>query len=285
MVSAENIGKKTVCKKCGELFRIRVGEAAPVRSDSAKSASGRGIVPDSPAPSDLDVYGLDEQPAEARTTNGSPVEDSSASSGGDGAVPPPPRMKAYKPMTEAQKKKIAKRAAKIEKTKVSNATVGVSFGAVLAIALFGWRIYRVVHRIERAANRANAAQSAPGDIDSFDPKTIADAMDKDVAERIVQPTTSEAREWLDPKYPNHAVAEMPIQTAREMVAGFYERGAEKVFVLDPADLNGTFLTAEIAVRLPKEPALRKKCLEWAAKHEGDAPGPDLGQKFLLITTD
>ena len=242
--------------------------------------------PQSPA-SDIDVYGLDEEPEAPRPQVRSAVETSSASAGGDDSGPLPDRLKSYQPLTAAQKKEIAKRAVKIEKTKVSNATVGVSFGVMLAIALFGWRIYRVLNRFERAANRANAAQTAPGEFLAFDPKSAADATDKEVAEMIGQPTTAEAREWLDQaKYPNHAVMEMSPQTAQEMVAGFYERCAEKVYVLDPASINGTFLTAQFAVRLPKGPAPRKRCLEWAAKHEGDeSPAADVGQKYLLITTD
>ena len=104
---------------------------------------------------------------------------------------------------------------------------------------------------------------------------------------IAQPAAAEARDWLDPaKYPNHAVKEMPAQAAREMVAGFYERGAEKVYVLEPASIGNAILTDEFAVKLPQSPLQRKKCLLWAAKHEGDGPpAADLGQKYLLIMTD
>jgi hypothetical protein len=286
-VSAEHVGKKTTCKGCGAQFRIQVGGVAPVRSEPARRASARAEAPESPPRSDVDVYGLDEEPAAPLSQGSRPVETSLASPGGDDSAPLPKRPEAYKPLSAAQKKKIAKRAAKIEKTKTSNATVGVSFGAVLAIALFGWRMYRVTHRFERAANRLNAAQAAPGEVVVLDPKSAADATDKEAAEMIAQPTTAEAREWLDPaKYPNHSVMEMPTQTAQEMVAGFYERGAEKVYVLDPTSISGTLLTAEFAVKLPKDPAQRKQCLEWAAKYEeGESPAADVGQKYLLITTD
>jgi hypothetical protein len=287
-VSAEHNGKKTVCQNCGAMFRIVIGRTAPVRSESARPPSGRDVDPGSSAHDELDVYGLKEEPVVPLSGGGARSEDSAATgSGSDDSAPLPSRLKPYKPLSESQKKKIAKRAAKIEKTKASSATVGVSFGAVLAFALIGWRIYRIFNRIERAANRANAEQSAPAEVFAVDPTTAMAKMDKEVGIMIAQPTTAEARDWLNPdKYPNHAVMEMPVQTAREMVAGFYERGAEKVYVLDPSSVNGTLLTAQFAVRLPQDQTLRKRCFEWQAKHEGDeSPAPDLGQRYLLITTD
>ena len=94
-------------------------------------------------------------------------------------------------------------------------------------------------------------------------------------------------DWLDAaKYPNHSVMEMSAENARAMVAGFYERGAEKVYVLDPTALGNSLVTAQFAVKLPKDAAARQKCLEWEAKYqEQDHPSPDQGQKYLLITTD
>ena len=287
-VSAEHVGKKTVCKNCGAMFRISESGTSSARNESSRSTSGRDADPESAALANLDVYGLNEEPIAPRNEGGS-LSDEPAATGPtrEDSSPLPGRLKPYKPLSDAQKKKIAKRAEKIERSKASSATVGVSFGAVLAFALIGWRMYRIFNRIERAVNRADAVQSAPGEVIVVDPKTMAAEIDKEVATMIVQPTTAEARDWLDPaKNPNHSVAEMPLPTAREMVAGFYERGAEKVYVLDPSSINGGFVTAEFAVRLPQDPARRKQCLEWAAKHEeADSPAPDVGQKFLLITTD
>jgi hypothetical protein len=71
-----------------------------------------------------------------------------------------------------------------------------------------------------------------------------------------------------------------------MVAGFYQRGAEKVYILDPTTIGNAVITAQIGVKLPRDPNQRKQCLEWAAKYEGEEqPSPDRGQKYLLITTD
>jgi hypothetical protein len=200
-------------------------------------------------------------------------------------MPPPPRMQAYKPLSEAKKKRIAKNAAKADRMKPSNATFGVSFGTALAIALIGWRFYRAFHRYERAAPQANAVQAAT--LEDFDPKAIIAAMDKEVEKMVAEPSTAEARDWLDTaKYPNHGVMEMSIENAREMVGGFYQRGAEKVYVFDPTTLGNTVITAQIGVTLPSDTAQRKQCLAWAAKYEGgEPPSPDQGQKYLLITTD
>ncbi len=191
----------------------------------------------------------------------------------------------YKPLSEAKKKQIAKRAAKADRMKPSNATLGVSFGTVLAIALIGWRVHRIFTRFERAAARANAAQAATDE--DFDPRVILVEMDKAVEKMIADPSTAEARDWLDAaKHPNHAVMGMSIEKAREMVAGFYERGSAKVCIIEPTTMGNTVNAAQIAVKLPQDPAQRKQCLEWAARYEeGEPPSPDRGQKYLLITTD
>src|SRR5262249_19310899 len=172
-----------------------------------------------------------------------------------------------------------------DRSKPTTATVGVSFGVVLAIALFGWRIHRRINRGIRAAERLNAAQTAPAEL--VDHKAMLAQMDKQVAKMVAQPTTAEAGDWLDPaKYPNHTVMEMPTARAREMVAGFYQRGAEKVYVLEPEALGNGFITAQFAIKLSQDPAQRTQCLEWQANCEGEEqPEPDVGQKYLLITTD
>jgi hypothetical protein len=194
-------------------------------------------------------------------------------------------MKAYAPLTAAQKKKIAKRADKIDRTKATTAGVGVSFGAVLAIALFGWRMHGRLNRASRSLERLRANQSAPAEVG--DPAVMFAEVDKYAARMLKEPGTAEAREWLDPaKFPNHAVMEMSADHAREMVAGFYERGAERVAILDPTKLGDAMITAEIAIKLPQDPAKRKACLEWAARwQEADKPEQDLGQQYLVISTD
>jgi ribosomal protein S27E len=287
-VSPENAGKKTVCKKCGAMFRIPGGGTASVKSQSAPPSSGRAVGHDPSAPVDLDVFGLEDEPVAPLNRAGSP-SDASVATGpaGEDSAPLPARLKPYKPLSEAKKKQIAKRAAKIDRSKASSATVGISFGAVLTFALVGWRIYRVVNGIQRAAGRADVFQSAPADLDAFDPRAAAVETDQEVAAMISQPATAEARDWLDPaKYPKHAVKAMPAQAAREMVAGFYERGAERVYVLEPASINNELITDQFGVKLPQDPVQRKKCLKWAAKCEGLAqPSADVGQKYLLIMTD
>ena len=138
------------------------------------------------------------------------------------------------PLTDAQKKKIAKRADKIEKSRPfrSNAAFGVSFGTVFVIALFGWRVQRALTKAERIAKRNQAIQTAPAEV--VDPKAYAAEIDQDVADMIANNDVAEAREWLDTaRYPNHEVDELTNQVAREIVDGFYERGADKVYVVSP----------------------------------------------------
>ena len=178
-VSAENAGKKTVCKKCGALFRIKIGEPASVGSQSTWPSSRSSADRNPVEPGDLDVFGLNDQPIAPLSEAGSPSQVSGATGhSGEDSAPLPGRPKPYKPLSEAKKKQIAKRAAKIDRSKASTATVGVSFGAVLTFALIGWRIYRVVNGIQRAAAGVNTFQSAPADIHPLDPGAGVAEMDK-----------------------------------------------------------------------------------------------------------
>lgn len=293
-IAAEHAGKKTICVKCGA--KIRIPGASPATATAttatkpAAAAAGSApaknpAAPRESAPAGLDIYGLEEALADAPPQ--SPAMPSGAlasgASGDDDSMPPPKRLD-YAPMSEAKKKKIAKRAAKLDRLKPSTASVGVSFGAVLAFALVGWRIYRVVHRIERAA-RADDVQVAT--MEDFDPKKILAALDQQTEQRIADKSSAEARDWLDTaKYPNHQVMEMSLENAREMVAGFYQRGAEKVHVLEPEPMASSVVTAAFGVKLPSDAAKRKQCLEWAARYEqSDGPTPDQGQRYLTIETD
>lgn len=71
-----------------------------------------------------------------------------------------------------------------------------------------------------------------------------------------------------------------------MVADFSQRGAEKVYVLEPETMGRAVLTAEFGVKLPNDGAKRKQCLEWAAKYEeSDGPALDQGQRYLTVATD
>jgi hypothetical protein len=289
-IAAEHAGKKTVCTKCGVKFRIPGGDSSVVTSPSAhrSSKAAAAATPPPPAPVELDVYGLEEEPAAAAPGGqASPVEMSNQNDSANAESEPAlPRRDYYKPLSQSKKKKVQKRADKLDRMKPSNAGIGISFGAVLAFALIGWRLYRIMHRFERAAARVSAEESAPED-EVVDLKAFVAAMDKDVEQMIARPDTAEAREWLDPaKHADHSVMEMSVETARTMVAGFYERGAQKVYVLEPTKVGAAVMTSQFAVKLPQEPAERRKCLEWAAKcQEEDQTAPDQGQKYLTISTD
>jgi len=288
-IASEHAGKKTVCASCGVKFRIPGGSSSVVANTAAQRPSKPASAPPAPAPAELDVYGLEDEPP-ATAARGDRVSSSEATvpHGTTSAEsdPPLPRRDHFKPLSEKKKKQIAKRADKLNLMKPSNAGVGISFGAVLAFALIGWRFYRIMHRFERAAARANAVQSA-GEGDVVDLKTFIAEMDKESERMIAQPGTAEARDWLDPaKHPDHKVMEKSAEDARTMVAGFYERGAQKVYVLEPTKIGNAVTTALFAVELPPELAERRKCLEWAAKYqEQDGPSPDHGQKYLMISTD
>jgi len=287
-IAPEHAGKKTVCSNCGFKFRVPGGGSSVAASTSAQRSSKAASASATPAPAELDIYGLKDEPPFARAPGGRPspsqasLEDDSRSADPDSLLP---RRDHYKPLSEGKKKKITKRADKLDRMKPTSAGVGISFGAVFAIALIGWRLYRIMHRYERAAARASADQSAPEHV-VIDFKTFVAENDKETEQAIASPNTAEAPDWLDPvKHPKHAVAEMSVENARTMVAGFYERGAQGVYVLDPSKVGDVLVTSQFAVKLSDEPAQRRKCLEWAAKYEGGGePSTDHGQKYLIIST-
>jgi hypothetical protein len=301
-------GKKVKCKSCGQGIRVPGVEAAPTVAPTVAANTPRASAPATakqrpatapraePAPGGLsidDLYGLDEAPKVARPSTSSDGIFSEAP--GAAASAPveevlPARAGAYEPMTAAKKKKIAKRAAKVEKVRPTfgaNSGLGISFGAVLTFALIGWRVYRVVHRFNDPGPAFNAA--APGAFNevNFDPKVMVAEIDKSIAESLKEPGAAEAREWLDAaKHPDHAVMEMDNPRARQMVAGFYERGAKRVSVLDATKIGNTVVTASIAVELPADPAQRKKCFDWEVQYlQGEDPTKELNQKYLVISTD
>lgn len=179
------------------------------------------------------------------------------------------------PKSEA-KKRIAKRP-------FAGASVALSVLTVVAIALLGWRIYGVMHRVGRAA----AEVSASVELAPAAENAITVEMDRAAEQMIKDPRTVEARQWLDPaRYPNHVILEMGDEQARIMVEGFYDRGAEGVYVLEPSTLGDSVVTSQIAVKLPADPAMRQDCLTWAAPYlEADGPIPDDGQTYVMVSTD
>lgn len=267
----ENAGRSLKCPKCGNPIRVPAASASATAQPKAAEAA--------PA----DIYGLDDEPVSRSSEGSDGIYASSPSSSSSAATEEklPPRA-GYTPMTDAKKKKIAKRAAKVDKEKPSfaGAGIGVSFGTVLLIAFIGWRIYRVGRTVHRVVNAVNASAAA-------DPKADAKEMDQEIEADIKKANSAEAREWLDAaKHPNHGVFEMGNERAREMVNGFYERGAEAVYVIDPDTIEQTVVASVFAVKLPADPAKRKECLAWEVQFlEGEEPTQDVGQKYLMITTD
>jgi hypothetical protein len=280
-ISSEHAGKKTICSECGAEVRIPWGD-----SPAEANKSAQGSAP--PTAAELDVYGLeDAPPASAGGGGQGSLSDSTLQLDSTNAESAEalPRRDHYQPLTEKKKKKINQRADKRDRLMSTNAGVGVSFGAVLAIALFGWRLYRIMHRFERAAARANAEQSAPEHV-VIDFKTLVAENDKETERAIASPDSAEARDWLDQgKHPNHRVMGMPAETAGTMVAGFYERGAQRVYVLEPNKEGGIVTASEFAVKLPQDAVQRQNCLQLAAQYQGGGPpATDHGQKYVIIST-
>jgi ribosomal protein S27E len=287
-------GKKITCKACGRTG-IKIPGSPPSTSPApSKPRPAAAPEPAISGPAAVDLYGLDEASPSPQPTRGG--DDLFADSGANPTVVRtaseealPPRNKMFEPMSAEKKKKVNKRADKINKEKPSfaGAGMGVSFGTIIAITLFGWRLYRIGHRVTRGLDDPPVAAAGFEPGEKLDPKAMAAETDRDVERMLKEPGAAEAREWLDPvKFPNHGVFEMGNERARAMIAGFYERGAKRVSVLEVDTLGNALITAMIGVELPSEPDRRKQCLEWETHYlEGEDPSPDVGQKYLLITTD
>ncbi len=133
-------GKRVKCKQCGTISRVPAESPRPAAS---------------PPPA-ADVYGLDEAPA--------PRTAAAPSSFAEEEAPLPPRAgMPPKPKTKAEKKAFEERvkARDREKSSFAQPLFGISFGAVLAVSLFTWKMYRAVVRPLRAINRV--AAEAPDD--------------------------------------------------------------------------------------------------------------------------
>jgi hypothetical protein len=172
-------GRKLTCKKCELKFTITAGPMTP--QVAARSSASPATRPEPVPPVPDDVYGLADEPVPARVRNATAAGSSSRTD--DDEPKTLPRPGSTTPLTEAQKRNIAKRADKIEKSKPfrSNAAFGVSFGTVLAIALFGWRVQRALTKAERITKRNQAIQTASAEI--VDLKALAAETDHDVMVR------------------------------------------------------------------------------------------------------
>ena len=185
-------------------------------------------------------------------------------------------------------KPILGRAPRIAKASLSFAGAGlrVSLGTILAITFLGWRLDRTGHDVALYPGDRPVAGAPFEDGSLLDPKAATAEGDREAERMLRKPGAAEAREWLDPtRHPNHAVLEMGNGRARAMVAGFYDRGAKRVSVLDASPLGNAVVTAMLAIELPDEPDKRSLCLAWETQHlEGVDSTGDLGQKYLLIMT-
>jgi predicted Zn finger-like uncharacterized protein len=274
------LGRKLKCKKCQRTFKVEASIAEGHGNSQSSAPAAAQRKPEKVVPED--VYGLDEAPLPPRRDNQS--GGSAATESSEDRFTLPRRPGSTAPLTEAQKKKIAKRADRIERSKPfhGQAAFGVSFAAVFAIALFGWRVHRQLTKAERLANRNRAAQSAPAEV--LDLKGYFAEVDEDVEEMISKGEAAEARDWLDStKHQNHEVAEMSLETAREVVNGFYERGAGKVYVLGSITLGGKLVTPAFAIKLLADDGQRKLCYAWKARFPNQTQNtPEFGQKYLLF---
>jgi dienelactone hydrolase len=157
-------GKALKCKECGAVVRIP-GTAAARTSPPVTSV--KQAAPARPAPPpDLDLYGLEDEPTSRR--NGQTV----ANDADEEFAPVLPRAGAYEPPSKEKSKKIAKRAAKLDKRKESNAggamklSFGTAFFVTMLLVRFGLKLNKEFNKgADRGRNLAAAtAPVKPADL-------------------------------------------------------------------------------------------------------------------------
>jgi dienelactone hydrolase len=144
------------CGQCGKQYTL--GDEVAGRRVKCKQCGTIARVPAATPPPQMDVYGLDDEPAPKASAAPAP------SSFDEEELPPPPRAgMPPKPKTKAERKAFEKRvkARDRELPSFTQPLFGISFGAVLAVSLFMWKMYRAVVRPLRVLNRAVA--EAPED--------------------------------------------------------------------------------------------------------------------------
>ncbi len=253
-------GTRITCTGCGTSIKVPGGPvkvataAAPARNRPAEKKSVS-------TPLD-DIYGSEPFDDIYADDDVSPV-----SAGSRQYEDAPPRSEAKQPPRRSSRKRQGMPPYAI--------TVAISIGALVLIVAVGVGIYR---------------QLASGSFGSHREQVAAARIARDEADLeglLLRPDASEAREWLDPdKYPDHSVRTMGAKRAREVVNGFYDRGAEKVMVVDTTRAGDKLVTSTLIVQLPPDQSRRAMCLDWeAAANDKGAPEKDRGQKFATILTD
>lgn len=143
----ELAGKAVKCRGCGKVLRAPELPARPAARVRVKASA-----PAAPPPPELDLYGLYDEPA----PKPGPSRATEAGVEVDEDLPPPPRAVARSRTKERASEKKGR-------ASWSEPVFGVSFGAVLAVALIGIRIYVRVIRPFRNQNRIEAtAPMMPG---------------------------------------------------------------------------------------------------------------------------
>jgi hypothetical protein len=119
-----------------------------------------------------------------------------------------------------------------------------------------------------------------------DAKTRAAAVDKEIAEDLGGPKSSEARAWL--AKPTSMGFKASVHEMSELTDAIYAAGAPQVYVVGVSDLGGREVAAVLAVALPADAASRKQVFDWHARWAAsvdEKPAIDVGQRYLKVVLD
>jgi len=113
-------------------------------------------------------------------------------------------------------------------------------------------------------------------------KELDDEVDKEIREG----EAVEAREWL--KGGNHSFWNESSIKISDIVERYYAAGAKKVYITGIGEMEGSYMSASIAVEMPADKDARVKVLEAdrvLAGELGDEPEKEVSQKYLQRSFD
>ena len=106
------------------------------------------------------------------------------------------------------------------------------------------------------------------------------------AARLFADGTKELRSWLE-KDEKRVIYARPRELSMKITNDLYDWGARKVWAGDPVEntRSGIPFTKKVIVDLPKDPAARKKIIDYhneVANQMNDFPIEDEGQRYVVI---
>ena len=139
---------------------------------------------------------------------------------------------------------------------------GLGIAAVLLAGKLIWSVVHVEKHIDVTAEE------------------LAEQSDEWLEDEMDLASADEVRAWLET--PGTQLYEVARDEAEAVVDRLYEAGAEGIWIVGAELLDGVVVADEIAIRMPSEPAARRRLLDAYDALWDDVPTPDNGQAYLTF---